>query len=344
MNMTEIFKESLNYLLIATLASIVFAPIMITLLYKFNQVSGIQKTKLGSGEGTNSIFMRIMKTTQTNGTPNMGGILIWIVVPLITYIFTPMFPFLRILLIGFLLFGFWGLIDVVIFTNGFRNNEKIKAMQETFEWRLIKLTIAILLNVVIMYLLHRTGQFPSIDIFGKIAISTSPALLVLVAVIGQFAIYSGELTDGLDGLMVGIFTIITFAMIVLLLVQGQYEFLPFLAIVLGVLIVDLYFNIPPARFWNGGPGAMPLAFSLFFVGLVTSNLLPYFLMSSITWLIMASSAIQILSMKFFKKRVFKIAPIHHHFQAVGWPQYKITMRFWLFTLFACILGIYLGLL
>ncbi|HNW23390.1 MAG TPA: hypothetical protein PKH06_01355 [Candidatus Dojkabacteria bacterium] len=342
--MIDILKESMKYLFISTAVSILFAPIMISILYKLNQVSGIKKTKLGSGDGTNSIFMRIMKTTQTNGTPNMGGILIWIVVPLITYIFTPMFPALRALLVGFLLFGFWGFVDVAIFTNGFKNNPKIKAMQETFEWRLGKLIITILLNIGVMYLLYITGTFNTLTLTSTLAISITPAILILLGILSQFAIYSGELTDGLDGLMVGIFTIIVSALSILLIVQGKYEFLPFLAITLGVLIVDLYFNIPPARFWNGGPGAMPLAFSMFFIGLVTGNIIPYLLMSSVTWLIMASSAIQIISMKFFKRRVFKIAPIHHHFQAIGWPHYKITMRFWLFTLFACVLGVFIGLL
>ncbi|KKP54722.1 MAG: Phospho-N-acetylmuramoyl-pentapeptide-transferase [candidate division WS6 bacterium GW2011_GWB1_33_6] len=342
--MTDILKESLNYLLASTIISIIFAPIMIGILYKFNQVSGLKKTKLGSRKGTNSIFMRIMKSNETNGTPNMGGRLIWIIVPLMTYIFAPLTPQLQVLLVGFMLFGLWGFIDVAIFTNGFKNNPKIKAMQETFEWRLGKLTVAVLLNIGIMLLLYNTGEFQSVNLLNILAISISPALLVLIAIVGQFAIYSGELTDGLDGLMIGIFTIITCSLSVLLIVQGQYEFLPFLGILLGVEIVDLYFNIPPARFWNGGPGAMPISFALFFIGLVTDNLIPYFLMSSITWLIMLSSALQMFSMKFFKRRIFKIAPIHHHFQAVGWPQYKITMRFWLFTLFVCILGIYVALL
>jgi phospho-N-acetylmuramoyl-pentapeptide-transferase len=288
--------------------------------------------------------MKIMKSTRTNGTPNMGGVLIWITVPFITLIFTPIFSQLQVLLLGFFLFGLWGLIDVAVFTNGFKNNEKMKALQETFEWRLAKLVIAIILNILVMYLLYRTNTVQNISIFNLITLSITPGLLLILSVVGQFAIYSGELTDGLDGLMVGIFTIATSALATLLLVQGQYEYIPFLAIVLGVLIVDLYFNIPPARFWNGGPGAMPLAFALFFISLVTDNLIPYFLMTSVTWMIMASSAIQILSLKFLKRRVFKIAPIHHHFQAVGWPQYKVTMRFWLFTLFACIVGLYLGLL
>ena len=342
--MIPIIKESLDFLIISTVASIIFAPIMIELLYRLNQVSGVKKTRLGHKEGTNSMFLRIMNVTKTNGTPNMGGVLIWIVVPIITFIFAPLTPLLKVLLLGFMLFGFWGFIDVAIFTNGFKNNAKMRAMQETFEWRLAKLIIAILLNLIIMFTLHRTGYFDTLSISNVLSISVSPAILILAAIVGQFAIYSGELTDGLDGLMIGIFTIITSAMIALLTIQGQYEFLPFLAILLGVQVVDLYFNIPPARFWNGGPGAMPIAFSIFFIGLVTNNLPAYFLMTAITWVIMASSAIQILSMKFFKRRVFKIAPLHHHFQAVGWPQYKVTMRFWLFTLFLCILGIYVGLL
>ncbi len=341
--MIDVLKESMKYLFISTAVSTLFAPIMISILYKLNQVSGIKKTKLGSTDGTNSIFMRIMKTTQTNGTPNMGGVLIWIIVPLITFIFTPMFPALRALLVGFILFGFWGFVDVAIFTNGFKNNEKVKAMQETFEWRLGKLVITILLNIAIMYLLYLTGTFNTLSLTSTLAISVTPAILVLLGIFSQFAIYSGELTDGLDGLMIGIFIIIVSSLSILLIIQGKYDFLPFLAITLGVLLVDLYFNIPPARFWNGGPGAMPLAFSMFFIGLITGNILPYLLMSSITWLIMGSSAIQIISLKFFKRRVFKIAPIHHHFQAIGWPQYKITMRFWLFTLFASILGIFIGL-
>jgi len=195
-----------------------------------------------------------------------------------------------------------------------------------------------------MFLLYQTGEFSSISLLNVFSISITPLILIALSFIGQLAIYSAELTDGLDGLMTGIFTIVDVAFIILLLIQGQYTFIPILMIILGVLIVDLYFNIPPARFWNGGPGAMPLGFTFFFIGLVTNNLIPYFFIAGLTWVIMFSSLIQLISMKFLHKRVFKIAPLHHHFQAVGWPQYKIVMRFWLFTAFGSIVGIYLGLL
>ncbi len=343
--MTEILKTGLNYLFLAVLCSAIFAPIMISILYKFNQVSGLKKSKIGAEEnGDNSLFLRIMRVTETNGTPNMGGILIWIVVPIIVALTVTLTPVIKVFLLGFFLYGLWGFIDVVVFTNGFKNNEKMKAFQETFEWRIGKLFFATLINIGIMFLLFRTGSFESLSFFNILTISVTPLVLIFLGFVGQLAIYSAELTDGLDGLMMGIFAIINFAMIVLLLVQGKTEFIPVLCIILGVQIIDLYFNIPPARFWNGGPGAMPLGFAIFFIGVITDNIIPYFIMSAMTWIIMGSSAIQMLSMKFFKKRVFIIAPIHHHFQAKGWPQYKVTMRFWLFTAMFSILGIYLGLL
>lgn len=343
--MIDILRTGLNYLFLAILCSAIFAPIMISILYKFNQVSGLKKSKIGAEEnGDNSLFLRIMRVTETNGTPNMGGILIWIVVPIIVALTVTLTPVIKVFLLGFVLYGLWGFLDVVVFTNGFKNNEKMKAFQETFEWRMGKLAFATLMNIGIMFLLYRTGLFESLSFFNIFSITITPLIVILLGFVGQLAIYSAELTDGLDGLMMGIFSIINFAMIVLLLVQGQTEFIPVLCIILGVQVIDLYFNIPPARFWNGGPGAMPLGFAIFFIGVVTDNVIPYLAMSAMTWIIMGSSAIQILSLKFFKKRVFIIAPLHHHFQAKGWPQYKVTMRFWLFTAIFCILGIYLGLL
>ena len=342
--MLEVLKSGFENVFISTLATIIFAPIMISLLYKFNQVSGVKKVDLGEGKGTNALFLRIMNTQKTKGTPNMGGLMIWILVPILTYLMVDLTPILKIFLIGFVLSGFWGFIDVAIITNGFKNNDKFKAFQETFWWRFGKLVIAILINLLIIVLLFRTGEFKELSFFQLFSVGVTPTILVALSVLGQFAIYSAELTDGLDGLMVGIFVIIDVAFLLLLLIQGSYAFIPVLMIILGVLIVNLYFNIPPARFWNGGPGAMPLGFAIFFIAVATNNLIPYFLMTSITWLIMLSSTIQILSMKIFKKRVFKIAPIHHHFQAIGWPHYKITMRFWLFTAFLSIVGIYLGII
>lgn len=339
--MLSVVKESLVVLFISMAAAALFAPPMIWALYKLNQVIIHKKNKLGSFEGSNELFRKIMHVDTTNGTPNMGGILILITVPLLAYFLIPLSVTLKTILLGFIIFGVWGLIDV-LFVNSIRNNEKLKALQETFEWRLGKFLIATALGFFVIHTLYEGSALDHLSLFA-LFISVRPVLVIL-SLVSQFAIYAAEITDGLDGLLVGVFGIILTSLAALLLVQGQYAFIPLIAILVGVIIVDLYFNIPPARFFNGGPGAMPLGFTTFIIALLTNNLIPYFLMTSITWLIMSSSMIQILSMKFLKKRVFKIAPIHHHFQAVGWPAYKVTMRFWLFTVVTCLLGILAGLI
>ena len=246
----DILKNSLQALFLTLVFSALLAPIMINLLYKFNQVSGIKKSKIGGGDGDNTLFMKIMKSTTTNGTPNMGGVLVWVVVPIMTLFLVPVTPVIKTFLFGFILFGLWGFIDVVIFTNGFKKNEKMRQFQETFEWRMGKLIFSILMNIGVMFLLKNTGAIESFNFTNLLLINFSPLIVVISGIVGQFAIYSAELTDGADGLMIGIFTIITIAMSVTLFVQQKYEFVPILGIILGVQFIDLYFNIPPARFWT----------------------------------------------------------------------------------------------
>ncbi len=325
-------KKSLFLFFISGAFTTITSPFLIHLMYKLNQVSLHKETKLGSFSGTNKTFLKIMKVSQNNGTPNMGGIIIWIAVPILSWLFLPHTNLLKIFLLAFIIFGAWGLLDVV-FTNAIQHNARLKALQETFEWRVGKATLTLLLSLGLLILLKNFTIFYIANTF-----------LLPISILGLFSIYTFEITDGLDGLMIGISMIIYATFAFLLILQGNFFFLPIIGIILGTLTVDLYFNIPPARFWNGGPSAMPLGFSIFFMALITNNLLPYFIMSSVTWVILGSSTLQLISMKFFNRRIFKIAPLHHHFQAKGWPDTKVTMRFWLYTFVSCILGILVALL
>jgi phospho-N-acetylmuramoyl-pentapeptide-transferase len=338
----ELVVEWIEYFLISFLFAIIIAPILIRLMYKYGQVSILKETKQGLSSNSNSLFMQIMDRTKTNGTPNMGGILILLTVPLVSFSFLNISSGIRILLYGFILFGLWGLVDVA-FTNATRENKKLKSLQESFGWRIGKLLIAICLNILITYLMYESGVLKSILLWKGMLIVLTPMLIPIIALVSQLGIYASEITDGEDALMIGIMGIIYTAFAILLGIKGHFEYIPFIAIVLGTITVDLYFNIPPARFWNGGPGAMPLGYAIFYISIITDNILPYFVITSITWLILTSSVIQIVSLKFFRKKVFRISPIHHHFKAIGWPSYKIVMRFWLFTLLASVLGILIGL-
>lgn len=337
-----IIRDSLEALFVAFVVSAFFTPLMINFMYRFRQTSEIKASKAGIDGKSNALFRKIMNVQETNGTPNMGGVMILFVVPIVSYLLLPLTPIMKVLLFGFVLFGIWGLLDV-LFTNSIKGNPELIEKQERFEWRMGKLGVAVLLNCIVTYCLYKTGYLTDIVIWNDLSLVFMPILIPVIAVVGQFAIYASELTDGADGLMVGIMGVIFAALGIVTYISGATEFLPFIFIVLGCLGVNLYFNIPPARFWNGGPGAMPLGFAAFFISLVTNNLIPYFIISIMTWIILASSIIQILSVKFFKRRVFKIAPIHHHFQALGWPMYKVVMRFWLYTVFSSLIGILVSL-
>jgi phospho-N-acetylmuramoyl-pentapeptide-transferase len=112
-------------------------------------------------------------------------------------------------------------------------------------------------------------------------------------------------------------------------------------VVAGAVLAFLWFNIPPARFYMGEVGMMPLTITLAAVAFLTDTVLLLPIIAFPLVLTSLSSAIQIISKKFFGKKVFKVAPIHHHFEALGWPSHKVTMRFWVLSVIFSIIGIIL---
>ncbi len=335
--------NTFHLMFLSMVLSAIFAPFLIGLLYKFGQVATHKKEKLGSGiGGDNSLYLKIMHVSDKNGTPNMGGILVWLVVPLVALLFIDKSPLRNLFISSFLVVGFWGFLDVLT-TNMIRNNPKLKTLQEKFIVRLARFLIAVAISTAMIYFAFKVYPFTNYKIL-FISIPLNLFGLLFTGFLSQFAIYSAEITDGLDGLMVGIFGIVYVALAVLLIIQGNYDLIPYIGIIIGSLVVDLYFNINPARFYNGGPSAMPLGFTAFLIAFLTDNIFAYLVISSMTWIIMLSSMIQIISIRFFKRRVFKIAPLHHHFQSLGWSETKVTMRFWLFTVILSLFGVYLGII
>lgn len=170
-------------------------------------------------------------------------------------------------------------------------------------------------------------------------------LFVIVAI----GIYSGGVIDGLDGLSGGIFAAIFSAYAGIAFYQQQIDLAAFCAAVVGGILAFLWFNIPPARFYLSETGVMGLTIALTIVAFMTDSLgggyglivLPIIALPLI--IESGSSLIQVLSKKYRGKKVFLVAPIHHHFQAKGWPAYKVVMRFWVIGVVCAMLGLILGL-
>ncbi len=166
----------------------------------------------------------------------------------------------------------------------------------------------------------------------------------------MMATYSSGVIDGIDGLSGGIFATIFSAYAGIAFYQQQIDLAAFCLVVVGGILAFLWFNIPPARFYMTETGIMGLTITLAIVAFMTDTLgdgygvlvLPIVALPLV--LTTLSVIIQVFSKKFRNgKKIFLVAPIHHHFEAKGWPAYKVTMRFWIIGVVFALLGVILAI-
>ncbi len=152
---------------------------------------------------------------------------------------------------------------------------------------------------------------------------------------------AANLTDGLDGLAAGVLFFAFGALAVVAFVLGRYDLAVMIAVLLGALLAFLWFNIFPARFFMGDTGSMSLGITLGVVAMLTNTalFLPFFALILVVESL--SVIVQVASKKIRKKKIFLSAPIHHHFQGLGWHESQITMRFWIVAAVGCIVGLVL---
>jgi phospho-N-acetylmuramoyl-pentapeptide-transferase len=160
----------------------------------------------------------------------------------------------------------------------------------------------------------------------------------------MITLFSSSIVDGIDGLAGGVFAAIFAAYGGIAFFRGQIDIATFSGVILGALLAFLWFNIPPARFYMGESGILALTTSLTVVAFLTDSVIVLPVIGFILVAEVASDVIQFTSKKFRGKKVFLVAPIHHHFEAIGWPPYKVTMRFWIIGVVMAILGMAIALI
>jgi len=152
-----------------------------------------------------------------------------------------------------------------------------------------------------------------------------------------------NITDGLDGLSTGLLLIALVAFMAVSSASLDAPLSIFLAVWIGALIAFLYFNVYPARIWLGDAGALSFGATLGLIGLLTGKIFALVFIGGIFVAELISSLIQMISLKFFDKRAFPIAPLHHTFEKIGWQEPKIVMRAWLTAVVLAIFGLWLAL-
>jgi phospho-N-acetylmuramoyl-pentapeptide-transferase len=156
--------------------------------------------------------------------------------------------------------------------------------------------------------------------------------------------FSVNETDGLDGLAGGTLLIAFAAYGVIAFVLGRYDLATFCGAIIGALLAFLWFNIQPARFYMGDTGAMSLGVTLGIIAMLTNNSLLLLFIGFIFLAESLSVIIQVISKKLRGKKIFLSSPIHHHYQAIGWPEAKVVMRFWVVAALGAAIGLMIFLL
>ncbi|MBA3779965.1 MAG: phospho-N-acetylmuramoyl-pentapeptide-transferase [Chloroflexi bacterium] len=272
------------------------------------------------------------------GTPTMGGLLIIIVVISLALFLNILGPdtFAPIVTLG--LVGALGAADDYL---NARTGEGIRIRQ--------KLLWQIVVAVVAAFQIQRTYAIDQIAVPFIGAVPIDPFLYVLFAAFAIIGASNGvNLTDGLDGLAGGtlIFAFVAFMIIALLnpiavrgTVVNQESLAVFCALIIGALLGFLWFNVHPAQIFMGDSGSLSLGATLAVTALITGQILVLPIIGIIFVAETASDIIQIVSFRLTGRRVFRMAPIHHHFELGGWDEEKITLRFWIVGVLAAMLGV-----
>ncbi len=305
-------------------------PLLTHFLYKYNFGKQIRN------DGSTPVFSKLHKKKQ--GTPTMGGILIWGTTFILTvgifYLqkFTnfDLFKELNFLsrsqtllpLGAFIASALVGLFD------DFLNIKKIGGKGGGLKVRHKLVLYTIIAGVGAFWFFSKLGwdliHIPFIGDF-NIGVWYIP-LFIFIIVATSFSVNE---TDGLDGLVGGVLLIAFSALGVIAFIQGKFDIASFCGVIVGSLTAFLWFNIYPARFFMGDTGSMSLGVLLGMLAMLTNSFILLPLIGFILVFESVSVIVQTFSKKIRKKKIFRSTPIHHHFEAIGWPEPKIVMRFWL---------------
>ena len=329
---------------ISFILAFAWTPVLTHFLYKYKLGKSIRSAELAP------VFASMHQKKE--GTPTMGGLLVWVTTLVLTIFFFYMgkifddrwgqLNFLSrsevLLPLGALIASaLVGLADDLI--DIFRLGKKSGGLQMRHRF-LIYSVIAIIGAYWFYFKLDWTTIH--VPFMGNYDIGWwYIPLFIFVIVATAFSVNE---IDGLDGLAGGTLLTSFAAFGVIAFVNGKYNLATFCSVIVGALLAFLWFNIHPARFFMGDTGSMSLGVTLGVIAMLTNSV---FLLPIIGFLFVLESLsviIQIASKKLRGKKIFISAPFHHHLEAVGWPEAKIVMRFWVMSGVFAVLGLILFLL
>jgi phospho-N-acetylmuramoyl-pentapeptide-transferase len=313
------------------IVSMLITPLYTYLAYKYQFWKKPRSTAVTGEKAT--VFAKLHGAKHKRLIPTMAGAIFLISVTIVTLLFNLSRTETWLPLAAFAGAGMVGLLDDIINVRG--DGQGVAGLPSK-----IKLLLIVLISLVGGWFFYDKLDVTSIHIpyFGELTLGLLIVpLFILVVVATANAV---NITDGLDGLAGGlaVFAFAVYALIALL--EQRFGIAAFCLTIVGSLLSYTWFNIYPARFFMGDVGSFALGTSLGVVAMLTDTvaLLPII---GIVFVAEAGSVILQVASKKLRggKKLFKISPIHHHFEASGWPETKVTMRFWVIGQVAAFVGL-----
>lgn len=309
-------------------------PIWTNFLYKYKMSKQLREK---AWDNTSAEVFRKLHEKKA-GTPTMGGVLIWGTAAILTIIFNLSRSQTWLPVFTLVASGVLGLIDDYMNIRGFT---QIKGLGIKTKFVFQFLIAAAGAWWFVDKLEFSSIMLPVVGAFGfdpvwEIGAVTYGILFILTVIFVSNAV---NITDGLDGLAAGVLATSFGAYALVAFLQGQIGIAIFCVTILGGLLAFLWFNIHPARFFMGDTGSLALGATLAVIAMLTHSLVVLFVIGIVFVAEGLSSLAQRFSKRYFGKKIFISAPIHHHFEALGWPETKVTMRFWVISAVAAVIGV-----
>lgn len=330
---------------------IAITPFFTNYFYRYRMWKRSSRTEAD----TSDAFKNVHNVKDELNTPRIGGVIVWTAVLFavcIIYFLSLIFPSELTLKLNFFsrsqtlvpLGAFFfaaliGLSDDLFHIYGWGG-----FAADALIYRKIKIALVTFIGIVISFWFYFKLDFSSIHIpfngSWEMGIWFIPFVIIVM-----LATFSTSVIDGIDGLAGGVLATIFSAFAMIAFMNDQIDISALSGAIAGAILAFLWFNVPPARFYMGETGMMALTVVLSVIAFLTDSVLLLPIIALPLVVTTASDIIQIYVYKFFNGyRVFKVAPLHHHFQALGWPREKVVMRYWIVTVISAISGIILALI
>lgn len=338
----EIVNQALNDALMRTfilsvlafIIAMMLTPVYTFVAYRFKFWKR-QRTESTTGEAL-TVFTKLHANKFKRNIPTMAGMVFVLAIVIVTFFFNLDRPETWLPLAALAGGALVGLIDDVINIRG--GGKGVAGLRSSFKFLMIT-AIGLILGwfffdrldvsaVTIPFVGEWHLGWLIVPLFAFVVVATGNAV---------------NISDGLDGLAGGLAAISFGSFGIIAILQGNPLMAGFCFTVVGALLSYLWFNIHPARFFMGDVGSFALGTSLGVVAMLTDTLFILPIIGFVFVIEAGSSLIQIFSKKVFKRKIFISAPIHHHLEAIGWPETKVTMRFWVIAAVTSFIGVMIAL-